>query len=551
MEQPILGEDYYRGAKVSFVSNHNGTTALEVMSISLAPELGVLISALFTVLVGAVSAAAAASTNKRSASITQAIVAALPAASSEGGGQHNSGTTEFLMLGLPVLLCLTCASEHSHLVLAATAGVALSLGLAARRFCTVGSRGRSSRELQAKMSSFLHSPPDEGGGSGGRLPHVVNYRASMLYVTSLCILGVDFPVFPRRFAKAETFGFGLMDIGVGSFVFAAGLVALEARKGQEFVAKNRVAYLLNSVRGSVPMLMLGFLRYFSLKGSGYHTHESEYGLHWNFFFTMAVTKILSSFVYAVGFRIGWSWVISFVVIVCHEMALGLGLGKWIVDEGPRTDLISANREGLVSCVGYTAIYFAGVSWGEVVFAPKSARKESLAELKSIGMWSLVMWSTLFYSSEGLSMSPSRRLVNWPYFVWMVGYNLTLLCLYQCTDLAVNYARLQIQSRQKLSGSTAKASKGNQSKQRKEVISNAVSEDSAGLNIRVPQMYQAIDYNSLGFFLLANVLTGLVNLSMETVNSKGSSSMFILIAYLLVLQIVSIAFYRRRWRVKLS
>ena len=69
-----------------------------------------------------------------------------------------------------------------------------------------------------------------------------------------------------------------------------------------------------------------------------------------------------------------------------------------------------------------------------------------------------------------------------------------------------------------------------------MISNAVSEDGAGLNIRVPQMYQAIDYNSLGFFLLANVLTGLVNLSMETVNSKGSSSMFILIAYLLVLQV---------------
>ena len=52
--------------------------------------------------------------------------------------------------------------------------------------------------------------------------------------------------------------------------------------------------------------------------------------------------------YAVGFRIGWSWVMSFVVIVCHEMALGLGLGKWIVDEGPRTDLISANRYILTS-----------------------------------------------------------------------------------------------------------------------------------------------------------------------------------------------------------
>ena len=53
----------------------------------------------------------------------------------------------------------------------------------------------------------------------------------MLLVTAVCILGVDFPVFPRRFAKTETFGFGLMDIGVGSFIFASGLVSQEARKG--------------------------------------------------------------------------------------------------------------------------------------------------------------------------------------------------------------------------------------------------------------------------------------------------------------------------------
>ena len=50
-----------------------------------------------------------------------------------------------------------------------------------------------------------------------------SYRASLALATLAAILGVDFPAFPRRYAKAEAYGTGLMDAGVGSFVAASGL----------------------------------------------------------------------------------------------------------------------------------------------------------------------------------------------------------------------------------------------------------------------------------------------------------------------------------------
>nr|XP_016499508.1 PREDICTED: uncharacterized protein LOC107818086 isoform X1 [Nicotiana tabacum] len=55
------------------------------------------------------------------------------------------------------------------------------------------------------------------------------YRVSMNLLTCVCILAVDFKIFPRRYAKAETYGTGLMDIGVGSFIVANALVLRQAR----------------------------------------------------------------------------------------------------------------------------------------------------------------------------------------------------------------------------------------------------------------------------------------------------------------------------------
>merc|ERR1719510_384076 len=209
-----------------------------------------------------------------------------------------------------------------------------------------------------------------------------------------------------------------MDIGVGSFVFANGLVSTESRKGNDEICANKLKYLRKSFSDVLPLVVLGFLRLASVKASGYHEHVSEYGLHWNFFFTLAFTEIMSSLVFVTSFPIKWSWIVAIVLAACHETYLGLGLSEWILENNAadrsHQDLISANREGIVSVGGYLSIHIAGVAWGNEIFSnPKTLVKHYKQDAVVLMQWAFLMWSSL-YSSIHLQvfLPPSRRLANW-------------------------------------------------------------------------------------------------------------------------------------------
>jgi hypothetical protein len=121
---------------------------------------------------------------------------------------------------------------------------------------------------------------------------VTLFRASLTAYTCIAILAVDFPFFPRRLAKAETFGTGLMDIGPGTFVFSSGLglglrlLRLQAGKQgsksqpshteitevsrkQVSDGSSTVALLLRAARSVGPLLLLGLARMLLTKAVDY------------------------------------------------------------------------------------------------------------------------------------------------------------------------------------------------------------------------------------------------------------------------------------------
>ncbi|KAK1984080.1 GWT1-domain-containing protein [Colletotrichum cereale] len=346
-------------------------------------------------------------------------------------------------------------------------------------------------------------------------PFLTHYRGSMLVVTCIAILAVDFRLFPRRFAKVETWGTSLMDMGVGSFVYSAGVVGArpvlkERAEGKSTPLTTR---LLHSMRHSLPLLVLGVIRLLSVKGLDYAEHVSEYGVHWNFFFTLGFLPPFVA-IFQSALKVVPSYAaLAIILSVLYQVALESTNLKAYVLTAPRVDLLSKNREGIFSFFGYLAIFLAGQDTGMYVLPrsinPKSdstpsAQRKTL--LLTTAIWSAV-WAGLFFLttsySYGDGLSVSRRLANLPYVLWTAAFNSTQLLAYAVVDTFFFPSFYN--------AADAKAEK--------EAYETATS-----------RVLRAYNRNGLFLFLIANVLTGLINMTVPTLHAGPLAAMGILIAY---------------------
>lgn len=140
------------------------------------------------------------------------------------------------------------------------------------------------------MGSTFQLPKNLDFAPGQKKPFLCNFRAYVNIATAISILAVDFVIFPRRFAKTETYGTGLMDVGVGSFIISNAIVCQEAR-GTSTDSSSFVCSVKKELRAVSLLLGLGLARFVAVKSTDYQEHVSEYGVHWNFFLTLAFVRV--------------------------------------------------------------------------------------------------------------------------------------------------------------------------------------------------------------------------------------------------------------------
>ena len=245
------------------------------------------------------------------------------------------------------------------------------------------------------------------------------FRACQAVFTGICILAVDFRAFPRRFCKTETYGYSLMDMGVGSFVVGNAMIS-RLVLGRRWRPKR-----------ILPLIALGLARLVTVKASGYPEHVTEYGVHWNAFFTLAVVDLCDGLgcylKLGPGGRLGAAGALMALSRVGIDRA-------YVLSDAPRDSLFAANREGLASAPGYAALFFAAAAFFDFFLVRGHVPLDDYVlslfhqNINKPGAPAFACGSGAFLALAWLAGPPSRRVADAPFVLLCLGFNGWILAL---------------------------------------------------------------------------------------------------------------------------
>ena len=400
---------------------------------------------------------------------------------------------------------------------------------------------------KGRLLYVARSVQDVSSPQRSELPFLTAYRSTVSFLTFVAILAVDFHFFPRRFAKTEVTGYGLMDLGAGSFVVSGGLVSQFARNKSKSNSSSldRMGGRMYEVMKKVvfhcfPLIVMGIVRLITTKGIEYQEHVSEYGVHWNFFFTISFVTIFSSLVRTAPV-LNDELVPVLLLIIYQYFLSHCGIQEYI-ENAPRfnegtngvmsslCNFFAANREGILGIMGYLVLFLSSESIGQYCLwdrslidsEPKPGNRSDRTIYCRRGirllLVSLFLWVLHWLTTSVLGIPVSRRSTNASFISWTLAHNITTLFF---IHTAFQLGNMQFMSGRILSQNTP--------------------------------IFAAVNRHGLVVFILANLMTGVVNLSVDTMKATRGEAILIIFLYLCLVGAVALIIdyrcYRRNNKIK--
>lgn len=372
-------------------------------------------------------------------------------------------------------------------------------------------RDKSSSFKEDKCNDVLY---DDNGDKINKKPRkqknpiIRSLLLNILITTTIMILAVDFKVFPRRNAKIEHFGLGLMDAGAICFLGINAMISLEVRLLNQNNL-NKLQILKKNVKPCLILLMLGLMRLCTIKNINYQEHVSEYGVHMNFFIVLALVKLIGLSLSLIFNKAALDPLFGFLFICLHEVLLTkFDLSSYIQYDGHRETFLDKNKESLCTLLAYIGFY---LSCYNIIRFPYDTVERSADSLKNkkdetdlnhkLMIRSLkyaAVYLALYVLSNLFSEQISRRNMN------MAFTCLSLSIIYLATFLEYLWANLLIKY----------------------------------YSVRDTKLILQDSYtnNGLIVFLFANILTGLVNLGTNTIEVADKNAVILLFTYSFVVSI---------------
>jgi phosphatidylinositol glycan class W len=236
-------------------------------------------------------------------------------------------------------------------------------------------------------------------------------------------------------------------------------------------------------------------------------------------------------------------------MIIYQLALTVGNWQYFIEDAPRTsmeDLIQwnsqnenclaeiliridnymstnfflANREGILGCLGYLFVYYMGEYIGyHYLIQPQPQPSSSSSSSSSLGVVSLVLWIIHYILVHGLNIEVSRRSTNLGFCTWSLAHNVLLLCLIQQMTFLFDEPT-----------TTTKTPPQND---------NGTTTTTTTTTSRRIVVWEIVNKHGLIMFLIANLLTGLVNLTIPTLETPPLVALGVVFGYIISIGFIAI------------